>query len=142
MRTHVATFVQPYLSEILSGEKTIDARFSVKKVAPFRKIAVGDKVFIKGVIVRGYSQIQGEVSVKNVEFYERLTPSKVRVIFDQHPQLLAREDFVKAKLNSSYGTLWWMGNVKKYDFPPMFVGNARTGWIVKSDGIRIEKLVK
>src|SRR5438093_11087730 len=44
---HLAIFISPYLELVLSGHKTIESRSSVRPVAPYGKVAVGDVVLVK-----------------------------------------------------------------------------------------------
>lgn len=44
---HIAILRQPFFDLVLSGQKTIESRFSMKKVASFDKIKVGDDILLK-----------------------------------------------------------------------------------------------
>ena len=46
---HLAIFSEPFLSLVLSGEKTVESRFSRNRRAPYQKIGDGDIILIKGV---------------------------------------------------------------------------------------------
>ena len=46
-KIHLAIMVEPYLSLILCGEKTIESRFSIKKGIPYNSISKGDIVVLK-----------------------------------------------------------------------------------------------
>src|SRR5688572_1351393 len=46
---HVAVFSEPFLTAVLTGEKTIESRFSSVRCAPYGEVAVGDIVLIKRV---------------------------------------------------------------------------------------------
>jgi hypothetical protein len=46
---HIAIFVEPFLSMVLSGEKTIESRFSRKRCAPYGVIGDGDVILLKEV---------------------------------------------------------------------------------------------
>ena len=46
---HVAIFAQPFLSLVLSGEKTIESRFSRNRCAPYGEIGDGDIILLKEV---------------------------------------------------------------------------------------------
>lgn len=45
--THLAIFTQPYLDLILSGEKTIESRFGVRRSIPYNKVKERDKIIMK-----------------------------------------------------------------------------------------------
>src|SRR6202035_5734171 len=44
---HLAVFVEPYLTFVLEGKKTIDSRFSVNRHAPFEQVKNGDLLILK-----------------------------------------------------------------------------------------------
>src|SRR5260370_23796787 len=43
---HIAVMVEPFLSYILDGTKTIESRFSKNLIPPYRRITPGDLVFL------------------------------------------------------------------------------------------------
>lgn len=54
---HLAVFSEPFLSRVLSGEKTIESRFSRNRCAPYGEIDDGDIILLKEVAgpIRGIS---------------------------------------------------------------------------------------
>ncbi len=46
---HLAIFSEPYMSLVLSGEKTIESRFSRNRCAPYGEIGDGDIILLKEV---------------------------------------------------------------------------------------------
>lgn len=54
---HLAVFSEPFLSRVLSGEKTIESRFSRNRCAPYGEIGDGDIILLKEVAgpIRGMS---------------------------------------------------------------------------------------
>ncbi len=44
---HLAVFVEPFLSDVLSGRKTLESRFSRCRIAPFGGISPGDVILMK-----------------------------------------------------------------------------------------------
>lgn len=47
MQKHIAILRQPFFNMVLNGEKTIESRWSLNKVAPFNKISSGDEILLK-----------------------------------------------------------------------------------------------
>ena len=41
---HIAILKQPFFNMVLNGEKTIESRWSMHKVAPYNKVSVGDEI--------------------------------------------------------------------------------------------------
>lgn len=66
---HIAILKQPFFDMVLSGEKTIESRWSMVKVAPYKKVSVGDKILLKET----GKDVTAIANVKKVQFYE-LTP--------------------------------------------------------------------
>ena len=54
---HLAVFSEPFLSLVLSGEKTIESRFSRNRCAPYGEIGDGDIILLKELAgpIRGVS---------------------------------------------------------------------------------------
>ncbi len=46
---HLAIFAEPFLSMVISGEKTIESRFSRNRCAPYGEVDDGDIILIKAV---------------------------------------------------------------------------------------------
>lgn len=44
---HIAICVQPFFDLIVSGEKTIESRWSNRKIAPYNKVKKGDIIYLK-----------------------------------------------------------------------------------------------
>jgi hypothetical protein len=66
---HLAVLVEPYLSLILEGKKTIESRFSVNRHAPFEQVGKGDIIILK----KSSGPIVGICKVADAWFY-RLDP--------------------------------------------------------------------
>src|SRR6478609_2984704 len=56
---HLAIFVEPYLSFLLDGTKTIESRFSMRRTVPYERVETGDIMLLKAASgpVVGISQI-------------------------------------------------------------------------------------
>ena len=66
MVRHLAIFKGDGADKILSGEKTIESRFSKSRIAPFGLISSGDLVYIKP----SGKDIIGQFRVKKVIFFD------------------------------------------------------------------------
>lgn len=62
---HLAILVEPYLSRIMDGTKTIESRWSMNRSIPFGAVAPGDVVILKlsGGPVRGVVTATGSRSI-------------------------------------------------------------------------------
>jgi hypothetical protein len=63
---HLAIFAEPFMSLVLEGRKTVEARFSRNRRAPFGQVGEGDIILIKKVA----GPICGLTLVKNAWFFD------------------------------------------------------------------------
>src|SRR5205823_3069866 len=64
-RLHLAVLVEPYLTLLLSGKKTMESRFSMTRRPPFRRVRRKDILILK----RSAGLIAGICQVVDVDFY-------------------------------------------------------------------------
>ena len=104
---HLAVFVEPYLSFVLEGKKTVESRFSVNRHAPYEQVQKGDLIILK----KSSGPICGLCEVSNVWYY-RLDPSSWAEI-EEHASALCMDDspFWIKKRNASFATLMRLQNV-------------------------------
>ncbi|MBR9689701.1 MAG: hypothetical protein GOV01_02300 [Candidatus Altiarchaeota archaeon] len=124
MAKHIAVFHKEFLELILSGEKTVDSRFSKLKSLPFGRIKQGDEILMK----ESGGPIRGITYAKQVKFFDNLTPSKIKQIFEKNPKIKATEEFFEAKKNSNYATLIFLENTKAVT-PYKIEKKDRRAWI-------------
>ena len=58
--------VEPYLSLLLEGEKTMESRFSQKMIQPFHQVSKGDIIILK----KSGGDIVGVFEAKDVHYFE------------------------------------------------------------------------
>ena len=123
---HIVILKEKYYNMIISGEKTIESRWSMNKCAPYKKVAVGDELLIKQM----GKPVTLTAKVSNVMFFE-LTPKLVdelRVKYGKQIGTDKKEDWESA-LNKKYATLVWLKDVKEVDEIIVKRSNG-AGWIV------------
>jgi len=123
---HLAVFVEPYLTYILNGKKTIESRFSKTRQAPYKKIAHGDILLLK----KTGGDVFGLCEVSNVWFYslDKEIFSLLRKNFSK--QLCAQDPaFWKMRETSSFATLMQVKSVL-HIAPVSFSKADRRGWVV------------
>lgn len=126
---HIAILKQPFFDMVLSGEKTIESRWSMVKVAPYKKVSVGDKILLKET----GKDVTATANVKKVQFYE-LTPEIVEDIRIKYGKLIGTDKFEdwKSTLQKKYCTLIWLDEVTPVE--PIKVKRSNgAGWIVLKD---------
>jgi len=88
---HIAIMKKSWglLPKILSGEKTIESRWYKNKAAPWGRIATGDMVYFKN----SGEPITVQSRVKRVMSYEKLTPDKIKVIYERYGKKIGISDY-------------------------------------------------
>lgn len=126
---HIAILKQPFFDMVLSGEKTIESRWSMVKVAPYKKVSVVDKILLKET----GKDVTATANVKKVQFYE-LTPEIVEDIRMKYGKQIGTDKFEdwKSTLQKKYCTLIWLDEVTPV--APIKVKRSNgAGWIVLKD---------
>lgn len=123
---HLAVFLEPYLSYVLEGKKTVESRFATRRYAPYRQIAPGDIILLK----QSGGPIRGLCTVSDVWFYS-LTPTSWRKLRKEFAEALCAQDpdFWKERQNASFATLMRLRSVRTID-PVAFPKQDRRGWVV------------
>lgn len=133
MTKHLAIFTKDVTEQIFLGKKTIETRFSLKKIAPFGQIRVGDIVYIKP----SGEDIQGQFEVKKVIFFEGLDQNDWQLIKNNYGKDLSLgspkkdEEFFKLKNVSMFGTIIFIDKVEKFLTSPVKIEKKdNRGWMV------------
>jgi len=122
---HLAIFVEPYLTFILEGKKTVESRFSSVRCAPYDKVSTGDVILLK----KAGGPVSGICRVGSAWFYEVDRASLKAIRRDFAAQICpADSDFWSAREEKSFATLISLADVKKL---PEFTINKRDrrGWV-------------
>jgi len=98
---HLAVFIEPYLSFLFCGQKTVESRFSVNKHPPFERVGNGDILVLK----RTSGPVCGICRISNAWFY-RLDPGSWRDI-ERYAKALCMDEstFWQRKRHASFATL-------------------------------------
>jgi hypothetical protein len=99
---HVAVMHEPYLSLLLEGSKTIESRFSIKRIRPFERVAPGDILALK----RQSGPVVGLALVAEARFYE-LDPAVIDAIRSKYAVQIAAtdDDFWRQREHAAYASL-------------------------------------
>ena len=123
---HLAVFIEPYLTYILNGQKTIESRFSSRRFAPYQRIRSGDIIFLK----QSGGPITGLCEVDDAWFYQ-LDDNAWNIIKREFATALCAQDpeFWNARKSASYATLIRVFNV--ISIRPVFIEKRdRRGWVL------------
>lgn len=128
MKKHVAIFTSDLAEKILTGEKTIESRFSKSKIIPFAQIGAGDIVYIKP----SGKDIIGQFEVEKVLFWDGLTAKDVLKIKEEFGQKIAADElFWSQKLDSRYATLIFIRQSARFITSPIKLQKRdQRGWII------------
>lgn len=123
---HIAILKQPFFSMILSGEKTIESRWSMHKITPYNKVSVGDEILLKET----GKDVTATAKVKHVKYFQ-LTPQIVEGIRIKYGKEIGTDKFEdwQTTFQKKYCTLIWLDNVR--EIKPIKVRRSNgAGWIV------------
>ncbi|MDE1765557.1 MAG: ASCH domain-containing protein [Thaumarchaeota archaeon] len=123
---HLAVFVEPYLTFILQGKKTVESRFSSNRIAPYQKVNRGDIIILK----RSGGPIFGLCEISEVWSYLLDAKSWKHIKKEFTISLCAQDpNFWSQRSHASYATLMRIKNVSKIE-PINWKKNDRRGWVV------------
>ena len=98
---HVAVFSEPFLSLVLSGEKTIEFRFSRNRCAPYGEIGDGDIILLKAV----GGPIRGVTLARRAWCYD-LSAEPIARVRDRFGEDICADDaFWASRADALYATL-------------------------------------
>src|SRR3989344_2137237 len=134
MHKHLAILSKPGIERILSGQKTVETRFSKHKIPPFNEVHTGDIVYIKET----GKDIVGQFTVKSVISFETLQEQDWEHIKKSYAKELSlgSEDlddkFFKTHKTSNFGTVIFISKVEQLITSPVtFKKTDRRGWVVQ-----------
>lgn len=122
---HLAVMVEPYLSYILDGRKTIESRLSKHAIAPFRQIGPGDLVLLK---LSG-GPVVGTFTAGSVEFIHLNPAELARLAADYGGPVCVDAAFWAERADRRYATLVGCTNPQKLRAAPI-PKTDRRGWVV------------
>jgi hypothetical protein len=123
---HLAILVEPFLSAILDGRKTVESRFGVHRRPPYRCIDPNDIILLK----RSGGPIVGVAEAAAATFHQ-LSPAVLSDIRERFAcQLFAlTEEFWESRAQKQYATLIELNDpaeVTPFPFPK----RDRQGWVI------------
>lgn len=127
MKKHLAIFIGTAIEDILHGKKTMESRFSLRRVLPYGSVAKDDIILLK----KSGGDIIGKVMVDNVLYYDNLTPGSIAVFRKEYQEELSVDDsFWLLKAKSRYGTLIFLKDPERFLAPIKFQKHDRRPWVL------------
>lgn len=123
---HLGVFVEPFLSFVLDGSKTVESRFSTTRQPPYGRVSSGDLLVLK----RASGPVVGVAEIEQVWYYE-LDGSAWATIRERFGANLRIEDdtFWERKSQACFATLIKLGRVEA--IPPIFCKKRdRRAWVI------------
>lgn len=123
---HLAIFVEPFLSYVLAGTKSIESRFSTRRCAPFGRVAVGDIVLLKAAS----GPVMGISKVARTWFFD-LASFPLEDLRERFAAGICATDdaFWNARRNAEYATLLELRLVREVK-PMPCPKRDRRGWVI------------
>lgn len=124
---HIAIMKSKFYNLLIKGEKTIESRWSIKKIAPYNKINVNDIIYFKE---SGKQIINYKAIVKKVKFFE-INEKTFNFIYKNYKNNICMQYFDNLEIykNKKYCTLVWITNLQKIN-PINFVHKDQLAWII------------
>ncbi len=125
---HLAIFKKETAEKILTGDKTLDCRFSRLKKAPFLQISKGDLVYIK---VSG-EEIIGQFRVKKVIFIDGVTEEDIRDLEGRCKRDISEDQsYWKEIKDYRFASLIFIGDCIRFITSPVKIPKKDSrGWVV------------
>lgn len=128
MRRHVAILsTKELLDALLSGEKTVEARLSESKIAPFGLVGHGDEILLK--LTGGL--VYGQFTADNVLYYDHLDGETIGKLRKEYGHdMMVGDAYWQAHGNARYATIIFVTSPKRYLSPIKIEKKDRRPWIV------------
>jgi hypothetical protein len=129
---HLAVFVEPYLSAVLEGKKTIESRFAVTRRPPYLCIEAQDYILLK----KSGGPILGLALAKSANFY-RLSPTVLIDLRERFAEKLfaQNDEFWTERADKQYATLIELSETTEID-PLRIMKRDRQGWVTYDRPLR------
>src|ERR1700748_391819 len=131
---HLAIFNEPFLSLVFDGKKTMESRFSINYVAPYRKVSSGDLVLLK----KPGEDVCGFFVVGKVYYFSNLSAEKISQIENDFGKELCWNidpDFLSNKASAKYLSLFEI-TMTNCISPIQISKSDRTAWSVIKLGLQ------
>ena len=133
MKKHLAIFTKDAVLQIFEGNKTVETRFSQKRIPPFGQVSVGDIVYIKP----SGEDIAGQFLVSKVISFENLDEKDIELLRSNYGAEISLGDSTKdetyfsQKKESNFGTVMFISRVEQFIVSPIKISKRdQRGWVV------------
>lgn len=124
---HLAIFIGDAVDDILAGRKTIESRFSMNKVLPYKSVSKGDEILLK----KSGGDIMGRVFVDNVLYYENFGLKGLTEFRKMYSDDLCVDDkFWESKNKSKFVSLIFLTDPERFVATIKFKKHDRRPWLI------------
>jgi hypothetical protein len=126
---HLGIFVEPYLSLVLEGRKTIESRFGVQRCAPHGRVKAGDLLLLKA----SGGPVVGVCRIEETWFFD-LRVTALSSLRERFARPLCAEDgaFWRERSHATLATLMRLADIKPIS-PIAVAKRDRRGWVTLRD---------
>ena len=134
---HLAVFVEPFLQYVLTGIKTVESRFSERRIAPYGKVRKGDLIILK----RSAGPVVGVCEASDVWYYQLGPKSRAKIEQEFLDRMsISNSEFWDQLKTASFATLINLGRVQPIR-PRNWGKRDRRGWVVLRNSQMQERLL-
>lgn len=133
MKKHLAILTRNAIKAIISGEKTVEARFSRKKIPPFGAVGVGDIIYMKppGEELTGQFEVTKVISLEGIDKDDW---DWIKGKFGQKisfGSIAEMKNYYKEHQDAKYATIINIGKVEQFITSPIkIIKRDLRGWLV------------
>jgi predicted transcriptional regulator len=141
MRKHLAILTRQAIKAVISGEKTVEIRFSKKKISPFGEISAGDLVYMKppGEELTGQFEVKKVISLEVIEESDWIW---IKTQFSEKMSLgspTEAKNYFKLHQGSKYATIMFISKVEQFITSPIrIIKRDLRGWLVIDESKHVE----
>ena len=128
---HLAIFIEPYLTYVLEGRKTVESRFSITRQAPFEQVKAGDIVVLK----KTGGPVCGLCRIANVWSYRLDAKTWPEIERFSEALCMDSSNFWTKKRRASFATLMQVENVRSLEEFEIAKGDPRSWVVVRRGGL-------
>jgi len=137
---HVAILEKKYFNKIISGEKTIESRWTYYPKEPYKQVNIGETIYLK----ESGKKVAHKAKVADTLFKEGLTPRKIKALLKKyHKNIGVEMSYFKNVKKKRYCSLVFLKDIKQ--IPQFNIDrkgfNPRAAWITVKNINKIKKKI-
>lgn len=124
---HLSVWIEPYLTTLIQGKKTVESRFMSDARVPWHEVRVGDWVLVK----QSSGPIVAVFQVSSTS-YSALTLGVLDDLLHRQEELQVSDAFLKTQATQGKNRVCLFGvcNLHRFHAPVYINKSSRAGWVV------------